>query len=525
MPDNPTGDTPESTPKPKPVDATSSPTQTANPIEARLNLEIIRKINRLPSQTTGAESTVAQPKRPTQPPQQPAQAQPNPTQTNPFSQLAQDTRASECQSFVDLLNSPPGKPELDAMRFGEYVLTKRGNQRELTSGSGFTADEKKLINSDIYRTDAGAPLPGPFPGKFDKPPAYLSTAQRVFANTSADLGRNHNAILDSDLNQLMKANGIGPQEHVSLVNVDAHSDILEMGSSGGWADWVNKMLAKNPNITDFYWVTPNEFAQGDLKKRYFPDKEPKEVGIHLQNSGKDKTLFVGIDGTVLWNNVPYDYKAHPERYRIVQFHKRTLSEMPDMSGKKVVLSTDLDFFDNRGFDTLGNAKVSFKGDAGFKEYLDALDQKGVRPFFHFISASPEYNTKEHMLDLLRFAAYSIDSSKDKQPLNFTHHNDYRDSGYRSHGIEEPTQGNRGAEMVWRLFSNDLKTTQPDGRLVLDKANEERTAAIRTAMQLYKVNRTGALKILRNLDAADGTADGVIDFRLINNEAGKVCRDK
>src|SRR5262249_53052148 len=148
--------------------------------------------------------------------------------------------------------------------------------------------------------------------------------------------------------------------------------------------WANNILAANPNISDFYWVTPDDFATGSLKQRYYPAVEPKNLGKTLTRSGRDKVLYCSTSGVVQFD-APPDYKLHPGKWRMVQFHKRTLNEMPDMHGQKVLLTTDLDFFDNRGFDTGGKAKVKWTGDAGFEQYLTTLDQRGIRPIYHFVS--------------------------------------------------------------------------------------------------------------------------------------------
>jgi len=442
-----------------------------------------------------------------------------------FDGLPKGNTPAECQSFINLLNTPPASADAGAVRFGDYVLNKRAHHSTLDVDYGLSPEDNLLANADIYTLPTDHPLPGPFPGKFVQRPAYLAVAKRVFGQTVFDFGRNHNEILDANLPQILQQAGVSANDHVSLINVDAHSDIAEGHGYGSYADWVNKALLANPNITDFYWVTPDEFATGDLKKKFYPEREPTDLGKNLQDSLRDEFLFCSNDGSVRWNSVSADYTKHPEKWRIVQFHKRTLSEMPDMHGEKVVLSTDLDYFDNRGFDTAAKARVKWKGDAGFEQYLNTLDQKGIRPVYHFVSASPEYVTQEHMFDLLRFTAYLGDSSKDGVPLYFTHHNNFRDATELSNGVAEPEAANRGAQLIWRMFSNDLKTTQPDGRVVIDKHNEERTAVIRAAMKIYRVGPEHALDILRRLDAADGTADGVIDFRLINYTASRVCKDK
>jgi hypothetical protein len=49
-----------------------------------------------------------------------------------------------------------------------------------------------------------------------------------------------------------------------------------------------------------------------------------------------------------------------EKYRVIGIRKRSLSELPNLKGKNVILTTGLDGFDNLGFDTVYGAKVPWQ---------------------------------------------------------------------------------------------------------------------------------------------------------------------
>jgi hypothetical protein len=240
------------------------------------------------------------------------------------------------------------------------------------------------LTKDIYGLREGQSSQ-PVASDLKADPTYLKGAQKVFGNSYFDYGRNHDGILDTDVKDIAQRSGIAPDAPVVLINFDTHPD-LARGEEKGWesiSDWVSTALIRNPQITDFYWAMPNDLGKGELAKEFLSGKG-KEVKKNLLPPDFD--IYIR-DGKITWDKKDLDYSGAPKEYRVVHVHRSTIDNMPSMTGKNVMLTTDLDAFDNRGFDTPYDAQVRWQGEPGFNHYVQILDQKGIHPFFHFVPAA------------------------------------------------------------------------------------------------------------------------------------------
>lgn len=389
-------------------------------------------------------------------------------------------------------------------------------------------------------------------------PDYFEDMKEVFGGSKYfDIVRNHNQVLstpgDATWTQLMDGHGDEhgdghshgyderqlqaataaiqekPDTPTTLLNFDSHSDMWLGAVAEGdenIAQWVNGVLRENPNVDEIYWVIPKDFQQNDQwREAYFEQSGVSDpstgdrVFVHTQ---PDSTLYFNKETAELSGKKPEDYSE--EKYRTVEFHKRTLDELPDLEGKRTALSIDLDFFDNRGFDTAYDASVDFKGEDGFRELVGTLKDRNIRPDYTTISASPEYVRTEHMRDLLRFSSLvseSIDGATDgivvpaENIIN----------GGRPHdGMRVDRVGIPAMELTHELFEIDARTKSPNDAIDLRRQSDELDAALEATAKVYQTaNREESMKALQALDAMDGNANGIVEFEAMEALLQRVCR--
>lgn len=387
---------------------------------------------------------------------------------------------------------------------------------------------------------------------FKAEPSYKGLAREVFGNSSFEIVRNHNQVLDVNEAAVMKKHGISKDDPVVLINFDSHSDMYlqDMARDGNEsiANWVNTTLARNPNITDFYWVLPNEFKNNPaLHDHFFMDAgKAKE---HDHGSRRNMAL-VEPELKVYFNNSTgkmHLYKlpegASAEDFREVKIHKVALDDMPSMKGKNVILSTDLDGFANKGHDTEQNAQVPFKSDSGFEHYLRQLKEKGVKPFLHTVSVSPEYLQDQHVDQALNFGALVGEVSRDGMDMNATNARNliapdkvpgFAGTQAIQTGVTLERQSNKDLQALYKMFENDRKTHRPDGAINLanidsddgstgdSKMNDELKASISMTMEVYGIDREAAKNLLKRWDAKDGKQDGILQFQSIEELLVNTC---
>lgn len=393
-----------------------------------------------------------------------------------------------------------------------------------------TLEAERLRRSDASGTEM-----------LDKP-AYFNDMQTVFGNSRYfDLVRNHNQVLSTagnrtldelvarnereSLNATTAAIQEKPNEPTVLFNFDSHSDMWagEVGKGQeSIAQWVNGVLRDNPNVNEVYWVLPQDFKDNpELRKHYFDDKCAHHDHVFVY-ADTDMTLYLDKANGSLLMKKPSDFSE--DKYRQIEFHKRTLDDLPDFQGRRTAVSIDLDFFDNRGYDTAFGGAVSYGGDEGFAKFVQTLKDKNVRPEFTTVSASPEYVRDEHMRELLRFSTMVAEASdakmdevavpKENQVYGMVAHD----------GRQVDRRGNKALELFDELFKLDAQTKTPTDSLDLNVSGVKLDNAVAATKRIYGVQSDEeARNILQKLDAKDGNANGVLEFEAMESLLIRVCR--
>lgn len=425
----------------------------------------------------------------------------------------------------DLKGKPTAACAAEIQLLGDPSLQPGKNMTALRDRLGIPShyeDDSKLNipdyagKRDVWGTDPDKPVADRSPGELKGPPAYLDKLKQVMGNSIFDMGRDHNGILDTDLSKVLQKQGLPADAPLTVINVDAHADIYKApGSTEGIADWGNAMISKNPNVKDYYWVLPNDFKTD-------PNFQPGDGKFNniFSDAPSDFNAYVNNDtGRIQWGGEqPTD-----GNYRTVGIHKRTLDQMDDMKGKNVVLTTDLDHFANRGYDTAGDAKVPWKGEQAFQHYVDVLADKHVQPIFHYASFSPEYTKPESVPELMRFAAYSGEVARpDSAPhLSFHHDKVYPNTPADNDGISVTTDTNSGTRLMQSLFDIDSKTTNPNGLFDTKRPSAKLDAAHEAVQSIYNVDKPGAQRILHNFS----DPKGVVDIRAMWDALQAACRTR
>lgn len=378
-------------------------------------------------------------------------------------------------------------------------------------------------------------------------PDYFKDMQTVFGNSKYfDLVRNHNQVLSTaggrtpfmstrdelmargekeNLDAATSAIQEKPNEPTVLFNFDSHSDMWAGAVDKGQesiAQWVNGVLRDNPNINEVYWVIPQDFKDNpELSKHYFENTNPANHDHVFVYAKNDMKLFLDRQSGNLHMSRPEDFSD--EKYREVELHKRTLDELPDFQGRRTAVSIDLDFFDNRGYDTAFSGSVNYSGEEGFAKFVQTLKDKNVRPDFTTVSASPEYVRDEHMRDLLRFSTMVAEASEAKMDEVAVPKENQVYAALAHDGKQVDRRGVKALELFDELFKIDAQTKTPTDSLDLNLSGAKLDKAIAATKRVYGVDDEEALRILRKLDASDGKQNGVLEFEAMESLLVRVCR--
>lgn len=479
---------------------------------------------------------------------------------DPFSDKLPQTEiepsTESCINVVEELKAarPSGRPILSLVADSEVVdlteyLFKQQNEMSgaldvATDPNGFAVGD---MRPGLYGQRDGRKSERSQEGDattvLEKPP-YFEDMKTVFGNSKYfDLVRNHNQILSTpgnrNISQILNGDKIGldsatraiqekPDEPTTLLNFDSHSDMWSGPVHRGKesiAQWVNGVLRDNPNVNEVYWVIPKDFQDDpELRSKYFdhhgeiPDND--RVFVHAQ---RDMTLYLNKEsGELVMTGEPEDYSE--EKYRKIEFHKRTLDELEDFSGKRTVVSIDLDFFDNRGYDTSFEAAVNYKGSEGFAEFVQTLKDRNIRPDFTTVSASPEYVRNDHMRELLRFSSLVAEATDAPLDAVAVPKENQVYSAYAHDGMQVDRSGVKALELFDALFKIDSQTQKPNDALDLNLEGEKLQLAIDATRRIYGAKtEQEAMKILQSLDSADGNPNGILEFEAIESLLVRVCR--
>lgn len=377
---------------------------------------------------------------------------------------------------------------------------------------------------------------------------YFKDMQTVFGQTQIfDIFRNHDEILSSgnlaaklqeQLDRGTKAVKQEANTPTILFNIDAHVDAYSgqqvVAGQENIAMWVNGMLRNNPNINEFYWIVPDNFkSDPKIAENYFGTKNTKDTPDYdhvFVNTPSDFTMYLDKKtGELTITGKPADYSE--DKYRAIEFHKKTLSELPDMSGKRIALAYDLDYSGGNGYDTSYSASVPWKGAQGLIQMVETLKEKNVRPFYTTISVSPEYVQKEHLRDLVEFSSLIADATG-KNPVTVTpEQTAVYDTDLAPHGLLH-YRNSPETKLLYEMRKIDSKLPHPTDSIDLNKMQsgspQEKQAiedVISATSRLYNTDRTTALGILKALDAKDGKSDGIIRFDAMEALLKQVCKSK
>lgn len=420
--------------------------------------------------------------------------------------LIQRVRPGEkqCNSFKNELKSFDSDDKLmDKLKKGQFVDFPADSGRQNRSFIAYAGLDPLAMKKGTYG-DRPDLRPGKGDGRLAEAPPWEGTVKEVFGKAAMAIVRNHVEIGDLNLQKIMAEKGLPKDAPVTLLNFDAHSDIYSgRGAVDGKeniGNWVNVMLQKNPNITDFYWVMPNDFKdKPEYSHYYYSGKNHDRI---LADSTPDRTVYINNKtGDFSWDVKPDDFSESD--YRTVGIHKRALQDMPDLSAKNIVSSLDVDALANRGYDTALGAKTDWRGDPGIQDFLNKYKELGIRPFLSVISMSPEYVKSEALPRLEQLAWTMVKDGDTGKDLLATPYRNYINPGYASpdghhHGILTMRYEHPVYQLLSALHRIDQETKGPDGALSLKRGpeNQELEQAIAATADLYKTTPDKAFGLLK-----------------------------
>lgn len=473
---------------------------------------------------------------------------------------------AKCESAVAELNNLSGRPLLEILSrkidpdLSKYRF-KQSNENETAAGPDDHTDPESMVIGDmrpgIYGQRAAKRAEiskDSEKSELRELPEYAGGMEAVFGGSKHfDLSRNHNGAKsafdlmesqeksmsggdhthvhdhEAEKEQLKQANKViseRPDQDTVLINFDSHADAWSGSVSKDTesiAQWVNGVIRDNPNVKEYYWVVPDNFkSDPELRKYYFDHKGPvpEEDNVFVHQPAHMELYFDKQSGALITTGKPKDYSE--EKYRTIQFHKVTIDELPNLKDKRVAMSIDLDYFDNRGYDTSYEATVDWKGDAGFKKFVDSLKEKEIKPIFTTISASPEYVRNDHIGELMRFSSLVSEASLGKmdEVVVPKEHSVYMGE---EHAGVEVKRDSKPLQLLYDLFKVDSEAKVPTYNLDINQSGPKLERALDLTQKRFGVDRQNALEVLRKLDKADGNENGVVEFERIEALLLRLCK--
>ena len=237
-----------------------------------------------------------------------------------------------------------------------------------------------------------------------------------------DVNIHHNQALDAI--ELAKEKNIKVPD--TIINFDTHSDIYVyqgIGQDGAHIyDWLNEFLAKNKNAKTLYWVMPEEETQMKNFDIIFKDIDIKGVDMSLLGNSKkpkdkvnskiNETPFIQdflVDTETSYMEEIISKKDEDKlknpRYKKIQIVTCTEKTLPNFKGKNVILSLDMDYISNSGFDTIegwGHNRNEQEIDTALSKMIMTIKNKNIRPEIISITLSPQYVPKRDREQLTYF---------------------------------------------------------------------------------------------------------------------------
>jgi len=271
---------------------------------------------------------------------------------------------------------------------------------------------------------------------------FKNSIKKITSKTKVfDYNINHNQALD--VMEYSKLQDVKTPK--ILINFDTHSDIY-INMSGrnkmaSIADWVNELLAKNPEIDTVYWVIPKEAAL-DVKYRFeFAEAKPANYrGVYplCGNTNLKVPLYRFFFLPLTIKPFIQEFMLNPNDLYMIEVDRKSNAKekffsskfvkvvtccennLPDFKNKDIFLSIDGDYFANSGYDTNHGLKFDKTKEGiekSFKSILKTLLKKNIRPEIISLTLSPIYLPMEFQQMVLEFYQKFLEYSGKQKALN------------------------------------------------------------------------------------------------------------
>lgn len=231
-----------------------------------------------------------------------------------------------------------------------------------------------------------------------------------------DINIDHNQALD--VIETAKENNIEIPD--TIINFDTHSDLYvykEISPKLGAEiyNWINELVIKNPEIQTVYWVMPkgeatDSMMQYDFKQRDIDNipialegnnrKDEDEVDPNVHKKAYTQDLIINTQNGYLQelaDKEDYEKLKQPnfKKFKLITCTEETL---PNFKNKKVILSVDMDYLSNSGFDTSGDWSHNLEPEEvtqAYNKMITTIRNKNIQPQIISLTLSPQYIPKKN----------------------------------------------------------------------------------------------------------------------------------
>lgn len=231
-----------------------------------------------------------------------------------------------------------------------------------------------------------------------------------------DINIDHNQALD--VIETAKENNIEIPD--TIINFDTHSDLYvykEISPKLGAEiyNWINELVIKNPEIQTVYWVMPkgeatDSMMQYDFKQRDIDNipialegnnrKDEDEVDPNVHKKAYTQDLIINTQNGYLQelaDKEDYEKLKQPnfKKFKLITCTEETL---PNFKNKKVILSVDMDYLSNSGFDTAEDWSHNLEPEEvtqAYNKMITTIRNKNIQPQIISLTLSPQYIPKKN----------------------------------------------------------------------------------------------------------------------------------
>lgn len=231
-----------------------------------------------------------------------------------------------------------------------------------------------------------------------------------------DINIDHNQALD--VIETAKENNIEIPD--TIINFDTHSDLYvykEISPKLGAEiyNWINELVIKNPEIQTVYWVMPkgeatDSMMQYDFKQRDIDNipialegnnrKDEDEVDPNVHKKAYTQDLIINTQNGYLQelaDKEDYEKLKQPnfKKFKLITCTEETL---PNFKNKKVILSVDMDYLSNSGFDTSEDWSHNLEPEEvtqAYNKMITTIRNKNIQPQIISLTLSPQYIPKKN----------------------------------------------------------------------------------------------------------------------------------